>query len=282
MADPLRHRQTKGAATDMVRPNATALHPNSTRTEPIPTGIANGRCGGMNTSSSDQGGTPEVAFDNGPLQDSAVASQDCPAAAVRGTHRSPVLRATMRVAGGKCVARTPWISIGTPSLSSSTETRAKSLPARIGVTERTVIDFPAIRTPMDELRRENSTKPRAADDFATIRARIVGSSTSTALQHLDPEQAAYRGRMGASRRRLRWPICDLLLTGPGLSFAEVPRSRSMLDGRAIGVVPSSVGRHAQQGDPSSNSPTKSPSSRVPHPEWERRRRASSRARAPRW
>lgn len=57
----------------------------------------------------------------------------------------------------------------------------RALPARIGVTE---IDFPAIRARMDELRRENSTKPRAVDDFATIRARIVGSSTSTALQHL--------------------------------------------------------------------------------------------------
>lgn len=110
------------AGDEAARRRTEPLHP----TEPIPTGIANGRCGGMNTSSSDQGGTPAVAFDNGPLQASAVASQDCPGAAVRGTHRSPVLRATMGVAGGKCVARTPWISIGTPSLSSSTETRAKS------------------------------------------------------------------------------------------------------------------------------------------------------------
>jgi hypothetical protein len=113
-----------------------------------------------------------------------------------------------------------------------------------------VIDFPAIRARMDELRRENSTKLRAADDFATIRARVVGSSTPTALQHLIRSKRRIGGGWAHRGGRLRWPICDLLLTGPGLSFAAVPRSRSMLDGRAIGVVPSSVGRRAQQGDTS--------------------------------
>jgi hypothetical protein len=37
---------------------------------------------------------------------------------------------------------------------------------------RAADDFPAIRARMHELRRENLTRPRAADDFATIRARV--------------------------------------------------------------------------------------------------------------
>jgi hypothetical protein len=37
---------------------------------------------------------------------------------------------------------------------------------------RAADDFPAIRARMQELRYENLTRPRAADDFATIRARI--------------------------------------------------------------------------------------------------------------
>ena len=37
---------------------------------------------------------------------------------------------------------------------------------------RAAEDFPAIRARMHELRRENLTRPRAADDFVTIRARV--------------------------------------------------------------------------------------------------------------
>ena len=37
---------------------------------------------------------------------------------------------------------------------------------------RAADDFPAIRARMHELRRENITRARSADDFATIRARI--------------------------------------------------------------------------------------------------------------
>ena len=37
---------------------------------------------------------------------------------------------------------------------------------------RVADDFPAIRARMHELRRESIPRPRVADDFATIRARI--------------------------------------------------------------------------------------------------------------
>jgi hypothetical protein len=37
---------------------------------------------------------------------------------------------------------------------------------------RAADDFTAIRARMHELRRENLTRPRAADDFTTIRIRI--------------------------------------------------------------------------------------------------------------
>ncbi len=37
---------------------------------------------------------------------------------------------------------------------------------------RAADDFPKIRARMHELRRESITRPRAADDFATIRARV--------------------------------------------------------------------------------------------------------------
>jgi hypothetical protein len=45
---------------------------------------------------------------------------------------------------GKHDRSSPWISIGTPSMSSSPDANAKSLPARIGVIEGTVIATGAV------------------------------------------------------------------------------------------------------------------------------------------
>ena len=46
---------------------------------------------------------------------------------------------------------------------------------------RAADDFPMIRARMEELRRDRA-RPRAADDFSTIRARVVSSRISTRIQ----------------------------------------------------------------------------------------------------
>jgi hypothetical protein len=55
---------------------------------------------------------------------------------------------------------------------------------------RAADDFPAIRARMHELRRETMARPRAADDFPAIRARI---------EELRQERAACRARAGNAR-----------------------------------------------------------------------------------
>jgi hypothetical protein len=63
---------------------------------------------------------------------------------------------------------------------------------------RAADDFPAIRARMHELRRENIPRPRAADDFATIRARIdelrrertkASTAPGSRLQNDDPRRS---------------------------------------------------------------------------------------------
>ena len=55
-------------------------------------------------------------------------------------HRKNVGSSTLVAPVGTRIARMPRTSIRTPSMSISTEASAKSLPARIGVTETTVIE----------------------------------------------------------------------------------------------------------------------------------------------
>jgi hypothetical protein len=62
---------------------------------------------------------------------------------------------------------------------------------------RVADDFAAIRARMHELQRENTTRPRAADDFATIRARIdelrrerTGTSMAPRLRLQNGERAS--------------------------------------------------------------------------------------------
>ena len=49
-------------------------------------------------------------------------------------------RSILVAPGGTRGGRMPWISIAGPSMSSSRRAKAKSFPARIGVTERTMIE----------------------------------------------------------------------------------------------------------------------------------------------
>jgi hypothetical protein len=55
---------------------------------------------------------------------------------------------------------------------------------------RAADDFATIRARMDELRRERSTRPRAADDFATIRARMQELRRERAQISAGPERLA--------------------------------------------------------------------------------------------
>lgn len=59
---------------------------------------------------------------------------------------------------------------------------------------RAADDFATIRARMDELRRESSTRPRAADDFQTIRAR---------MEELRRERTQYRSDGRGGRQSVR-------------------------------------------------------------------------------
>jgi hypothetical protein len=63
---------------------------------------------------------------------------------------------------------------------------------------RAADDFPAIRARMHELHRENRTRSRAADDFVTIRARMEElrrerSAASPAPSHARLQHDGRRG-----------------------------------------------------------------------------------------
>jgi hypothetical protein len=64
---------------------------------------------------------------------------------------------------------------------------------------RAADDFLAIRARMYELRGEKSTRPRAADDFATIRQRIDELSQERAAASTGPAALPYRTANSRSR-----------------------------------------------------------------------------------
>ena len=80
---------------------------------------------------------------------------------------------------------------------------------------RAADDFATIRARMHELRRENTARPRVADDFPTIRARIeelrrerTGASTAPNARPLParPYHTAGPGSQNREPRRLSSPI----------------------------------------------------------------------------
>ena len=72
---------------------------------------------------------------------------------------------------------------------------------------RAADDFPMIRARMEELRRERA-RPRAADDFSTIRARVeeLGRERAQAL-------AKARGRSVIHPRPCHLPVFALSVAG---------------------------------------------------------------------
>jgi hypothetical protein len=76
---------------------------------------------------------------------------------------------------------------------------------------RAADDFATIRARMHELRRENTARPRAADDFPTIRARIedlrrerTGASAAPVARPL-PARPYHRASPGSQNGKPRRP-----------------------------------------------------------------------------
>ena len=79
---------------------------------------------------------------------------------------------------------------------------------------RAADDFPMIRARMEELRRERA-RPRAADDFRMIRAL---------MEELRRERAQVLAEKGAVRRSTRGSIIVPRATGPGMKVDSSPHA----------------------------------------------------------